>query len=159
MRSHLERDEERAKEPISNCLIRDLMVPDVYWTAEWPTEGSRVDVLLIDRAGTGPVHIVEVKRSRGEIARAIPHILAYPAQYRWIAFFGRGDPDSVRKAVDLEQLYPKSGPGRIGLILLSTDESNELSARVLVKAERFPGSLRDEVERFKSSNKPDISFD
>jgi hypothetical protein len=155
----VEHDEQRAKEPISNCLIRYLMVPEIYWDAQWPDPHTRVDVLAIDRAGAGAVHVVEMKRSRSEALRSIPQIMAIPAQYRWVAFFGASDLEALRADMKIERLFPENGPGRIGVIVVIRLPNGDLDAKMVVRAERFSGSLRENVKQFTSSHAPDISFD
>src|ERR1700761_6217954 len=47
-----DRLELRAQDPVARCLIRQLIVPRIYFETEWPgLADSRVDVLAIDRDG------------------------------------------------------------------------------------------------------------
>ena len=53
--------EERCYEPIAKCLIRALIVPKIYFERIWPLSGfSPIDIIAVDRAGTGYIHVVEV---------------------------------------------------------------------------------------------------
>src|SRR6266702_1807599 len=60
--NHVQRLEHRGREAVAECLIRDLMVPHIYFDVEWPDSQLHVDVLAIDRAGSGDVHVVEIKK-------------------------------------------------------------------------------------------------
>src|SRR5438067_6229073 len=88
-----DRLELRAEDPVARCLIRRLMVPRIYFEADWPAiAGGRVDVLAIDRDGVGDVHLVEIRRKAADALAAIPKLLAARAPFRWIAFL-RGTED------------------------------------------------------------------
>src|ERR1700687_1182099 len=56
-----EQQEARAKNAVADFLFRQLIVPKVFFDAPWPNRSSRVDVLAVDRSGTGEIHVVEVK--------------------------------------------------------------------------------------------------
>ena len=57
--NYVQRLEHRGREAVADCLIRDLMVPNIYFDANWPNAQLQADVLAIDRAGTGDVHVVQ----------------------------------------------------------------------------------------------------
>src|ERR1700723_1836751 len=59
-----EQEQGRAKNAVADLLSRQLIVPKVFFDAHWPSRKSRVDVLAVDRSGSGEVHVVEVKRWR-----------------------------------------------------------------------------------------------
>lgn len=102
-----ERLEQRAKDPVSRALIRHLIVPSIYFDARWPDENCKVDLLAIDRAGTGGVHVVEIKRRTADALRQITRLLRIPAQFRWIAFFAdTHTPQTELKLLNKECLYP-----------------------------------------------------
>jgi hypothetical protein len=149
---------DRAKEPISDCLARRLVVPYIYWNAEWPTSGRCVDLLLIDRAGTGQVHVVDVKQGVIDVQRAVQQVMACPADYRWLALVAPTETqiDELRQARELEF---SGGPGRIGLLVVRPGEEESYRAEVVRKAEKFAGSLRKEAAEFVAAHEPDIKFD
>jgi len=155
-----QRAEARSKEPVSRCLIRHLLVPCVYWDALWPASEPSVDLLAIDRAGTGDIHIVEIKRRAADAIKAIPQLMRRPAHYRWIAFFADTADRKIENALlGPRVLFPSEGPGRIGVIEIVRKTVDTLSANIKIPAERFPGALDEQAESFKAANKPDISFD
>jgi hypothetical protein len=151
----------RASEAVAECLVRQLMVPCVYFEAPWPTEDSHVDVLAVDRAGSGDVHVVEVKRSLKDLRSAARQVMHCPAQFRWLTvsadIWGKTViASSSGKAPSL--LYPPDGMGRIGVIRVVKTPKDGLRAEVLFKAERFKGNLYAQADKFVAGHRPDIDF-
>ena len=141
----------RSLEPVAQCLMNHLLIPDVYVDVSWG--GGKVDVLAVDRAGTGALHIAEVKIGKAELRSTLEQLRKVPAHYRWIAYF----PDNPREMNP--QAIPKklfeAVPARIGLIQLFLMAYDEIGARLLVRAERSmeiidPKSIGD----FKRHNRP-----
>ena len=150
----------RALEPVAQCLIRHLHVPQIYFNAPWPCLSHRADLLVVDRAGTGDLHVVEMEPDASSALKTIPHLLALPAHYRWLAFFH----DTLRKSDEraLAQrriLYPLEEAGRIGVIEIVRKNKDDLEANIVVKAERFHGLEKSVVAAFVAKHEPDISFD
>lgn len=153
--------EHRAREAVARCLIRQLTVPKVYFDAKWPPDGThQVDVLAVDRAGTGDLHVVEVKFSANVAFAAIAELLPVPAQFRWIAFFrATADSQTELNLIGKQPLYPPNGMGRVGVIEVVQMANDDLGANVRIRAERFMGSFRTQVEQFVTSVPADIQFD
>jgi hypothetical protein len=143
-RTEIENVELRALEPVTRCLIQHLMVPTVYWEAPWG--GGKADLLAVDRAGTGDVHLVEIKIGKTDLDKTICQLRKRPADYRWIAYF----PEKLQK-VDPEKLPKRlfdAVPGRIGVIQLFMMANQEIGARILIKAEKsFVLLNRDLVDK------------
>jgi hypothetical protein len=136
-------------------MIKLLHVPTVFFDARWPTPKSTVDVLVIDRAGTGDVHVINIYADRDAALQSVPKLLKVPAQFRWIAFPADTGLEQLRRA----PLFPETGMGRVGVIILEqSDEEEIVNSRIAVRAERFPGSFYDEADAFLSKHKPDIMF-
>lgn len=160
--------DKRCLEPVAQCLIRALMLPKVYFERVWPPpkgrRSARVDIVAIDRDGTGDVHVVEVKRSlRDALAGGVEAIRDVPAQYRWVAYQGEGllPPDGKAELAMLSEkpLLPESGMGRIGVIEVVRMSSGDLGARIRREAERFqPGDIDADIQAFLRQEKPDIEF-
>lgn len=53
--------EQNAKDAVSRLMSRRLIVPKVFFDAAWPDSGHHVDIVVIDHAGTGDVHVIEIK--------------------------------------------------------------------------------------------------
>jgi hypothetical protein len=153
-----EKMEERAKDAVSRLLTRQLILPKIYFEPKWPNNAPQVDVLAIDRSGTGDVHAVEIKRFAKDAPRAIAQVSTYPAHFRWIAVFG--DPsDPALQAKFVKLLDNPSGRGRIGVIQVIRSEDDRLQANIVVRPERFPTdvSLRKDFADFLQSTVPDIT--
>jgi hypothetical protein len=154
MRSE-QRFEDRAKDPVSRLFVRRLMVPKIYFDARWPESRSAVDLLAIDRAGTSDVHVVVIKSTTDEALASIARLHEIPAQYRWLAFTG---PKKDKARLAHAPLFSSSGPGRIGVIRVLRKTGDVLEAEVLITAERFAGSLVEQVDRFVARHPADIEF-
>lgn len=156
---------ERCYEPAARCLIRALIVPKIYFERIWPmSDHSQVDIVAVDRAGTGDIHVVEVCRTLSEaLTKGVESIGKVPAHYRWVAFQGEGllphDEDAELKLLSEEPLLPESGMGRIGVIEVMRMGVNDLGANIKVKAERFRvEDIFMSIEKFVNCEKADIEF-
>ena len=157
--------EERCYEPIARRLIRALMIPKIYFEGTWPvSDHSRIDIVAVDRAGTGDIHVVEVCRTLNEaLTKGTDTIGNIPAHYRWVAFQGEGllpqDEDAELKLLSQESLLPESGMGRIGVIEVVRMAGNDLGANIKVKAERFKvEDIYKLIEEFVNHKEADIEF-
>ncbi len=155
-----DRLELRAQDPVGRALIRRLIVPRIYFDAEWPgMEDRRIDVLAIDRDGVGDAHLVQVRKMAADALAQIPSLLKARAPFRWIAFLqGTEDEASTQALISHEILYPPSSAGRIGVIEIVLMPGGDLGARITVNAERFHTPVYDIATAFSGSHKADIQF-
>lgn len=155
-----DRIELRAQDAVARCLIRRLMVPRIYYEAEWPgLAGYRIDVLAIDRDGVGDAHLVEIRRDAKDALALASRLLDARAPYRWIAFLrGTEDEGSLRSLTSHAPLYREGMAGRIGVIEIIHMASDDLGANVRIAAERFPTPTYDLSMAFSSSHEPQIKF-
>jgi hypothetical protein len=155
----------RAKDPIAKLLVNYLDVPMIFFDAPWPSKGKRVDVLAIDRAGSGDLHVVEIVSDLASGIKRIPQLLKVPAQFRWFAYLYEptdldadlAESDRIRRA----PLFAPDDMGRVGVMQVRTEEDvhgEYLYGQVEVRAERFRGSNYAEAQRFIAQNKPDVDF-
>jgi hypothetical protein len=147
--------ENRAQDAVSRCLLRFLTVPKVYFDREWAEPAHRVDILAIDRAGSGDVHVVEIKRDASAAIAMLPQIHSVPGTFKWVAVFA----DTLTPDLEVtlnRSLLPVSGKGRVGLIKIIGVGSDEIAAFVAIKSERFSDLVRDLATRFVESNPADI---
>jgi hypothetical protein len=145
----------RARDIVASLLIKGLIVPKIFFEARW-TNSSAPDVLAIDRSGTGDVHVVEIKTGIVNAKSAVPHLLSVPANFRWIAVLLKQGELVTRPF--RESLSPQHGAGRIGIIRITSDRNDQLSAQIELSAERFPGALYEKADKFKQKQKADIEF-
>jgi hypothetical protein len=155
-----DRLELRAQDPVAQCLIRQLIVPRIYFDADWPgMADGRVDVLAIDRDGVGDVHLVEIKRQAADALAAIPRLFQARAPFRWIALLrGTEDEAATLSLASREILYPPGTAGRIGVIEVVEMEGGDLGANVRIKAERFPTPVYDLAAAFIASHQAQIQY-
>jgi hypothetical protein len=155
--------EERWLQPIAQCLIRQLLVPHIYFHPRLPDSKLRPDIVAVDRAGNGDLHAVEIKNSLDAALRGgVEQIMHIPAHYRWVAYpaFGPASQAATLALISMKPFYPKKGAGRIGLIEVVLMADDNFGANVKVKAERF--LWRDSenlVLKSMTQSKPDISFE
>lgn len=145
--------EARGKNAVAALLARRLIVPKIFFDAHWPGRTSRVDVLAVDRAGAGDIHVVEV--TVGIRAEAIKQLMHLPAHYKYVAVV---EPGIYHLQNDV--LYSADGLGRIGVILFDEKEHDELQARIEVAPERFrvpPGVIK-QIDRFTAKEHADIEI-
>lgn len=155
-----DRIELRARNPVAGCLIRQLVVPRIYFEADWPgLPDMRADVLAIDRDGRGDAHLVEIKRNAADALAIVPRLLAARAPFRWIAFLRGTENEAAALAlISQEVLYPKDTAGRVGVIEIVEMAGNDLGANVRIKAERFPTPTYDWASAFAASHEASIQY-
>ena len=156
--TRVERLEKRARDAVAERLIRHLQVPQVYFETEWPTHGSRVDILAVDRLGSGDVHIVEVVAGAFTPRTVVKRLMSVPAQFRWLAVVRKSGEKTRIGGTAPSYLYPIEDMGRIGLIEVSKMADDSLGADIRFKAERFRGNFTREVDGFAATHRPDIEF-
>lgn len=138
----------RAVNAVAEVLRKKLLVPNIYLEPPY----MAVDVLAVDRAGSGDLHAVEIK-PQVEFARApapggwIGHerkrkvleirdrLMSLPAHYRYLAI-PQDSCDLLMR--DLEPLlYSADGIGRIGIITIADRGGEPPVAELSIAPERF----------------------
>lgn len=149
----------RAKNALQNYLIKKLLIPKVYLDADW--DGRSVDVLAIDRAGSGDVHTVQLfpldpgvgigaafvlfanpsLRSADGSVSPVEGLKSLRSHFRYVAVIGDGPVDHKLNVADygLRQWLAEDGVGRIGILYVDLSD-DEPSVHVVLKAERFRSS-------------------
>jgi len=152
--SPTQQDLGRAKNAVQDYFIRKLLIPKIYFDADWG--GTKPDLVAIDRAGVGDVHVVQLVKIATEheddptslkiyadilINAQIEEIRKTPAQFRYLALVGLAPTvDSYQPSSDqTKKLLAEDGVGRIGILLVDLAES-EAVVRTAVRAERFRSS-------------------
>jgi hypothetical protein len=148
-----EQQEARGINAVAELLSHRLIVPKIFLKPPWPHSRNRVDLLAVDRAGTGEIHVVEVKFGHPQAAEALERLKAMPAHYKYIAVIG----DRRYRPTD-EALYAADSFGRIGLIQIIEDVTGNLSAELVLAPERFrvDASVFRSIDRFTSRHPADI---
>ncbi|HWG20671.1 MAG TPA: hypothetical protein VG225_09075 [Terracidiphilus sp.] len=141
----------RAKNALQAFLIQKLYIPKVYLDADW--NGVRVDVLAIDRDGTGDVHAVRIVPPQGrfiedggmvkigkKVFDSVKELKSLPSHYQYVAVVS-DDPDTRRFSpadLILQESFAEDGVGRVGILYV--DFTIEPPVEVKLKAERFRSS-------------------
>ncbi len=143
----------RGTNAVAALLERHMIVPKIFFDAPWPTRTSRVDVLAVDRAGSGDIHVVEV--IVGKPGEMISRVMQLPAHFKYVALIANGN-----YLPTLKSLYaPDDGPGRIGVIQI-VEVANELKAEFRYQPERFrvdPVVIK-QIDRFTARHQADIEL-
>ncbi len=178
----LRQREGRAVNAVAELLRKTLSVPNIYLEPHSPN--LAVDVLAVDRAGSGDLHGVEIKvrgdlrvknpsgsktlnqqiKGRGlHLKRSVSEIhrqlLSLPAHYKYLAV-SQSDRDLVLSEME-PFLYSPDGIGRIGIISISDQGEEPPSAEIVIAPERFrvDGAKLSKIEKNLINNKkvrPDI---
>ena len=129
-------------------FIRKLLFPKVYLDVEFM--GVQVDVLAIDRSGTGDVHEAIIvymgENAEGALELVIANVRSTPAAKRMPHFvYGVVVSDGpeggafVPSEHLLQYSFADDGVGRVGILFLDL-AGNDPSPKVVVRAERFRSS-------------------
>jgi hypothetical protein len=153
----------RAINSVAAFLRETLSVPEIYLEPGIsPT--LRPDVLAVDRAGSGDIHVVELKLTKfsspdaaklsfWEYARRFKN---FPAHFKYLAVLS--NPAIRRTASTSQALFADDGLGRIGVLFVDLNGHDSPTIEMLVKAERFrvPAAQLTKIEDYVGHTRPDI---
>jgi hypothetical protein len=147
--------EARGKNAVADLLARRLIVPKIFFDAAWPTRKRRIDVLAVDRAGAGDIHVVEVMVGINAAMQSLTPLMLLPAHYKYVAIVNPGQ-FKLQEPI----LYSDDGLGRIGVILFEEEEHNQLVARIEIVPERFRvgAEVIQQIDRFTAKQHADIEI-
>lgn len=158
----LRRQHGRAVNAVAAFLRDRLHLPNVYIEPRLHSS-IRPDVLAVDRAGSGDIHLAEIKlslglhdnRAGGIQMSGIRQLGEMPAHFRYLVL-----PDTLKARTLSEKniLFAPDGIGRIGVLLLSQEGNAFPRVELLVEPERFRLDIAsaEKVERYLSRAKPDM---
>jgi hypothetical protein len=154
----------RAQNLLQEYFIRKLLFPRVYFDVEFM--GVHVDVLAVDRSGTGDVHearivymgadtenavevVIENVRSTPP-ARGLPHFV-----YSVVVSDGSEGGRFAPSEQLLQYSFSEDGVGRVGILYVDL-AGDDPTVRVLVRAERFRSSkaIVELTDRFVTEHTP-----
>ena len=150
----------RAVNAVADILRKKLLVPNIY--LEPHSHPLAVDVLAVDRAGSGDLHAVQVKLEndfrmehgkkpgdqkainernkiwwahfRKKMGEIHREIMSLPSHYRYLAI----DKDRWDSGMGyFGDLYSPDGIGRIGIISITDQGEGPPSAEIVIAPERF----------------------
>jgi hypothetical protein len=149
----------RAKNAVQDHLIHKLLFPKIYLDANW--DGTQVDVLAIDREGSGDAHVVRIVSARPhfvppqlgheltmvseneEFDQHMVELKAVPAHYRYLAALIAGSrlKDYYAGSKLQQATLAGDGVGRIGILFLDLTGS-DIAVKPIIKPERFRSTPR-----------------
>jgi hypothetical protein len=156
MKTHDERLLGRAKNAVLTFLEKRLYIPKIYLNAEW--NGEALDLLAIDRDGSGDVHAVLMFPARSkpgdhsflddltsDIEAEIERFAGVSTQYKYIAAVSElregegliaGFPSSL-----IDRSFSPDGIGRVGFLAVDFIGTGDPQTRQLLKPERFRAKI------------------
>jgi len=157
----------RAKNAVQSFLVRKLLIPKVYLDANW--NGWPLDILAIDRAGSGDVHGVRLvpwepghldnhgysHRLNTVLSTALTDFTEFPGHFRYLAIICL-EPNKLPWKLDkgiANQSLAADGVGRVGILYVDLSEDDP-DVQVILKAERFRSSkeLIELTDQFVAAN-------
>jgi len=160
----------RAKNAVQAFFVRNLLIPKVYFDANW--NGWPLDVLAIDRSGLGDVHGVRLVVWEPDrldnngysayleraVANAITNFADFPGHFRYLTVvcLEANKPRWIPSRGIKNQALAADGVGRVGLLFVNVSDGDAKVDEVLLKAERFRSSKQiiDLTDQFVAEHVP-----
>jgi len=153
--------EGRIKNAVAQLLQTRLIVPKIFFEAQWPTPSRKIDVLAIDRAGSGDIHCIKIILTLASAYPLMPLLMAMPAHYKYVAIWEEKNLPPLLERIDEFSLYPSSGIGRVGVISISeSPKDKRLLPTVAIEPERFrlEHKFYRQIDRFMGSHLADLEI-
>jgi hypothetical protein len=153
---------------VAALLRKNLYIPNVYLNPKIPGVPA-VDVLAVDRGGSGDLHAVDIKlvvelQSPAQRRTLVRTLKASPFHFKYLAVPQFAITDSGLDFTTYSDLFDDSGIGRIGIlsfdssILDASSMSGSAVAQIIVSPERFlvRGAKLTAIEKFLAKARPDM---
>ncbi len=158
----------RAVNVVADLLRKQLHIPNIYLNPKIPGVPA-VDVLAVDRGGSGDLHAVDIKlavelHSLAQRRILVQTLKAYPFHFKYLAVPELAITESGTDFATYTDLFDSEGIGRIGILAFGPSISDPASfdstdaAREIVRPERFlvRGVGLGAVEKWLAKAKPDM---
>jgi hypothetical protein len=152
----------RGKNVMLSLLDKRLSVPRMYLDVKW--QGNDVDLLAIDRDGSGDVHVVlayvrplydslpDTHTDRAKMEEAIEKLSHLNAQYKYIlavAPSASWKPLGAHPTNDFkEKTFSPDGLGRVGIALATPDQNGVMAVDLIIFPERFRAFVGPSADDF-----------
>ncbi len=160
----------RGKNIMLDLLEKRLSVPKIYLDAKW--QGHPVDILAIDRDGSGDVHIVlaylrplldrdlpATHADRKEIERVLEVLSHIDAQYKYVlgvASTSHWSAFGTAPAAEFEsQTFSPDGLGRTALAFAAPDKEGTMKVNLVTFPERFRAFVGASADEFVKTHPAD----
>ena len=153
---------------VAALLRKQLQIPNIYLNPKIPGV-TLVDVLAVDRGGSGDLHAVDVKlvvelHAPAQRRALVQTLKTSPFHFKYLAVPEFAISESGLDFTTYPDLFDETGIGRIGIlsfdssILDASSMSSVTAVKVLVSPERFlvRGTKLILVEKFLAKAKPDM---
>ena len=166
----------RVVNAVAEMFRKQLSIPHIFLEPRVPGSTS-IDVLAVDRAGSGDVHGVQIKvmpllptetMMQGilEELKTLDVVAELPVNFKYLAMQANAESIQTQKQLKhYESLFDPSGIGRIGILayderlLQAEAEIGPHLVSVVVAPERFRirGEKLNVIEKFLSKARPDVA--
>jgi hypothetical protein len=153
----------RAANAVMTFLEKKLFIPKIYLHADWG--GEPVDLLAIDRDGSGDLHAVFFFATRSkpgsesfledlivDIEALMDRLEGVAVQYKYIAAVSEvRESDGIVAGFPtalLERSFSPDGIGRIGFMAVDFIGTADPQTRLLLKPERFRAKIAQLADDF-----------
>jgi len=153
---------------VAALLRKELHIPNIYLNPKIPGVPA-VDVLAVDRGGSGDLHAVDIKlavelHSPAQRRMLVQTLKTYPFHFKYLAVPEFAISESGLDFTTYSDLFDETGIGRIGILAFNSnifdvssfDSTN--AAKEILRPERF--RVRGEglvaIEKYLAKAKPDI---
>jgi hypothetical protein len=149
-------------------LRQRLHIPNIYLNPRIPGVPA-VDVLAVDRGGSGDLHAVDIKlvvelRSPAQRRTIVQTLKAYPFHFKYLAIPEFAITESGSDFTTYSDLFDLEGIGRIGILSFGSSIFDPSSfdstdaVKEIIRPERFlvRGEKLTIIEKWLAKAKPDI---
>jgi hypothetical protein len=154
---------------VAALLRKQLQIPNIYLNPKIPGVPA-VDVLAVDRGGSGDLHAVEIKptielHSRAQLRSLAQSLKPYPFHFKYLAMPEFALSKSGLDFAEYPELFDEAGIGRIGILSFRSSIFDASSfdpadaAKEILRPERFlvRGDGLKAIEKFLAKATPDIA--
>jgi hypothetical protein len=159
----------RVANVIADILRKKLYIPNIYLSPKISGVPA-VDILAVDRGGSGDLHAVSVKpliefHTRAQLRALLEEIKAQPFHFRYLALPAfLSDFEGRWKFAEYPELFDDTGIGRVGILSFNPDKFKASSfdatdaIKEILRPERF--RVQDDrlnvIDKFLNKAKPDM---
>jgi hypothetical protein len=153
---------------VAALLRKQLQIPNIYLNPKIPGVPA-VDILAVDRGGSGDLHVVEIKptvelHSRAQLRALVQTFKPYPFHFKYLALPEFTISKSGLDFAEYPELFDEAGIGRIGILSFKSSIFDASSfdsadaAKEILRPERFlvRGEKLVTIEKWLAKAKPDM---
>ena len=158
----------RAKNALLPFFEHRLYIPKMYIDATW--NGEHVDLLVIDRDGSGEVHVVlmfprkyfldgrlDIQAQEQTVDTLKTKLFSIPANYKYIAGVDVESDHFIAMFLlnGLDYLFSPDGMGRISLLHIDASSEDDPKVDVRLRPERFRAKIAQLADTYVQQHSAD----